>query len=49
MFRIESVLLRVTKANNYLLLSAVRQQVATQKILESMPLVLEPPKKFFVE
>ncbi|CAD8122430.1 unnamed protein product [Paramecium sonneborni] len=48
-FKIESILNRVTKLNNYLLLSATRIQVSTQKILECMPLVVEPPKIFTVD
>ncbi len=40
---------RVTKANGYLLLSATKLQVATQKIFESMPFVIEPNKMFLVE
>jgi DNA polymerase zeta len=31
------------------LFSATRVQVAQQKILESIPLVLEPPKMFVVD
>ncbi|CAD8100996.1 unnamed protein product [Paramecium primaurelia] len=48
-FKIESILNRVTKLNDYLLLSATRVQVSTQKILECMPLVVEPPKIFTVD
>ncbi|KAL4478783.1 hypothetical protein ABPG73_001998 [Tetrahymena malaccensis] len=48
-FRVEGVLVRVTKQYGYLMLSASRMQVASQKILECMPLVMEPPKMLFVD
>ena len=42
-------MIRVTKSNDFLLLSASKLQVANQKILECVPLILEPPKQFFAE
>lgn len=40
---------RVTKSNNFLLLSATKKQVAKQQALECIPLVIEPPKNLFIE
>lgn len=46
-FKIESVLCRTTKQNEYLTLSATKEQVANQAILECRPFVMEPPKEFY--
>lgn len=48
-FKIEAVMIRVTKANNFLLLSASKMQIAKQKMLQCVPLILEPPKQLLVE
>ena len=48
-FKIEAVMLRVTKSNNFLLLSASKMQIAKQKMLQCVPLILEPPKQLIVE
>lgn len=40
---------RVTRLNDYVLLSASKLQVAEQSVLECRPIVLEPPKQFFSE
>lgn len=48
-FKIEAVMIRVTKANNFLLLSASKLQIAKQKMLTCVPLILEPPKQLIVE
>ncbi|KRX00969.1 Ribonuclease H-like domain [Pseudocohnilembus persalinus] len=48
-FRIESVLMRITKKCDFLLMSGSKIQVSHQKPLQSMPLVLEPPKLFYVD
>ncbi|PKI85068.1 DNA-directed DNA polymerase [Malassezia vespertilionis] len=41
-FRVESVLLRITKAQNYILPSPSREQVGQQNAAECIPLILEP-------
>ena len=43
-FKVESILVRVTKSNNYVLLTASKLQVAHQKMLMCVPLILFPPK-----
>lgn len=48
-FKIESVLCRTTKQNEYLTLSATKEQVANQAVLECRPFVMEPPKEFYSE
>ncbi|EGR33649.1 hypothetical protein IMG5_047210 [Ichthyophthirius multifiliis] len=48
-FIVEGVLNRVCKQIGFLLLSASKQQVSAQKILECTPLVLQPQKSFYVE
>ena len=46
-FRVESILKRYCLYNtDFLLLSATKEQVESQKDLESVPLVMEPPKAF---
>ena len=49
MFRVDSVLVRVTKSNNFVMVSATQDEVASQPIMAFTPLVIEPPKKFFCE
>ncbi len=46
-YRVEGVLCRVTKANDYLLLSSSRDQLKCQMTYEFIPLVREPPKNIF--
>ncbi len=46
-YRVEGVLCRVTKANDYLLLSASKDQLKSQEPPSSLPLVREPPKNIF--
>ena len=41
-FRVESMMLRLAKQQNYLLLSPSRQQVSNQHAPECIPLVMEP-------
>lgn len=40
---------RVSRLNDYLLLSASKQQVAAQNVLECVALVLEPPKQYYTD
>lgn len=46
-FRVESVLLRITKLQSYLLPSPNREQVGQQNAAECVPLVLEPQSAFY--
>jgi len=48
-FKIESVLIRVAKANDILLLSASKVQVAHQEMRNSCPMIMEPPKPMIFE
>ena len=48
-FRVESMLLRLSKAQNYLLLSISPQQRAKQAAMECLPLILEPISNFYTE
>lgn len=41
-YRVESMLMRLAHSQNYLLLSASREQVANQPAMECLPLVMEP-------
>jgi DNA polymerase zeta len=45
-FKIEAIMYRVSRLNDYLLLSASKLQVAEQSVLDCKALVLEPPKNF---
>jgi len=47
-FRVESILSRIAKKNDHLLLSASSHQVSKQRNLEVVPLVIEPDPKFYV-
>ncbi|KAE9047947.1 DNA polymerase zeta catalytic subunit [Phytophthora rubi] len=46
-YRVEAVMLRVTKRKNYLLVSPSRNQVAGQAPMECIPLVMEPHSSFY--
>jgi DNA polymerase zeta len=46
-FRVESLVMRLTKPNNYILLSPSKQQVAAQLAPECLPLVMEPQSGFY--
>eukprot|EP00928_Gymnodinium_smaydae_P006987 TRINITY_DN124_c0_g2_i1.p1 TRINITY_DN124_c0_g2~~TRINITY_DN124_c0_g2_i1.p1 ORF type:complete len:1488 (+),score=212.99 TRINITY_DN124_c0_g2_i1:207-4466(+) len=46
-FNVESVLMRVAKAADFVLLSAMQQQVRSQPALECLPLVMEPASGFY--
>ncbi|WFC97833.1 DNA-directed DNA polymerase [Malassezia yamatoensis] len=46
-FRVESVLLRITKLQSYIMPSPNREQVAQQNAAECIPLVLEPQSDFY--
>ncbi|KAK9829480.1 hypothetical protein WJX72_006119 [[Myrmecia] bisecta] len=46
-YRVESMLLRLAHTQNYLLLSASKEQVAQQPAMECIPLVMEPESRFY--
>ncbi|TMW55834.1 hypothetical protein Poli38472_008482 [Pythium oligandrum] len=46
-YRVESVMLRVTKRHNYIMVSPNRTQVARQAPMECIPLVMEPLSTFY--
>lgn len=48
-YRVEAVMLRVTKRRNFLLVSPSRTQVAGQPPMECIPLVMEPHSSFYAD
>uniref|UniRef100_K3WHC9 DNA polymerase n=1 Tax=Globisporangium ultimum (strain ATCC 200006 / CBS 805.95 / DAOM BR144) TaxID=431595 RepID=K3WHC9_GLOUD len=48
-YRVEAVMLRVTKRQNFLLVSPSRTQVAGQPPMECIPLVMEPHSSFYAD
>jgi DNA polymerase zeta len=48
-YRVESLMLRMTKPQNYICVSPTRQQVAQQLAPESIPLVMEPLSAFYTD
>ncbi|KAK9458983.1 uncharacterized protein V1516DRAFT_681707 [Lipomyces oligophaga] len=48
-FRIESLVFRIAKAENYMVLSPSRAQVGQQNALECLPLVMEPKSNFYTD
>jgi hypothetical protein len=46
-YRVESVMIRITKPMNFVLRSPSREQVAAQPGIESVPLVMEPVTKLY--
>ncbi|KAI9322888.1 hypothetical protein BX666DRAFT_1899270 [Dichotomocladium elegans] len=46
-FKVESMMLRLAKAENYILISPSRKQVGEQRAAECLPLVMEPKTEFF--
>ena len=46
-FKVESLMFRIAKPENFLLLSPSRKQVGQQNALECLPLVMEPQSAFF--
>ncbi|MCJ1245822.1 DNA polymerase zeta [Trapelia coarctata] len=46
-FKVESLMLRIAKPENYLLVSPSRKQVGQQNALECLPLVMEPQSAFY--
>ncbi|KAI8976865.1 hypothetical protein BDB01DRAFT_801654 [Pilobolus umbonatus] len=46
-YRVESVLFRLTKPENFMLISPSRAQVGAQRSLECLPLVMEPETQYY--
>ncbi|OZJ05850.1 hypothetical protein BZG36_00882 [Bifiguratus adelaidae] len=46
-FKVESVMIRIAKPENLLLLSPSRKQVGEQRAAECLPLVMEPESRFY--
>lgn len=46
-FKVESIMFRIAKPENYLLVSPSRKQVGGQNALECLPLVMEPQSAFY--
>ena len=46
-YRVEAVMLRLTKPMNYVMLSPSREQVASAHALECTPLVMEPKSALY--
>ncbi|KAK9480049.1 hypothetical protein V1514DRAFT_326278 [Lipomyces japonicus] len=48
-FKVESLMFRIAKAENYMLISPSRRQVGHQNALECLPLVMEPKSSFYTD
>ncbi|CEG83153.1 Putative DNA polymerase [Rhizopus microsporus] len=46
-FKVESIMLRISKPENFLMISPSRKQVGSQRSLECLPLIMEPISKFY--
>jgi DNA polymerase zeta len=46
-FKVESLMFRIAKPENYVLVSPSRKQVGRQNALECLPLVMEPQSRFY--
>lgn len=46
-FKVESLMFRIAKAENFMLVSPSKKQVAQQNALECLPLVMEPRSDFY--
>ncbi|KAI0008624.1 hypothetical protein F4779DRAFT_586084 [Xylariaceae sp. FL0662B] len=46
-FKVESIMFRIAKPENFLLVSPDRKQVGSQNALECLPLVMEPQSAFY--
>ncbi|KAL2260191.1 hypothetical protein VTK26DRAFT_5878 [Humicola hyalothermophila] len=46
-FKVESIMFRIAKPENFLLVSPSRKQVGSQNALECLPLVMEPQSAFY--
>lgn len=46
-YKVESIMCRLTKAENFMMISPSRKQVGEQNALECLPLILEPQTKLY--
>jgi DNA polymerase zeta len=46
-FKVESIMFRIAKPENFILISPSRRQVGSQNALECLPLVMEPQSAFY--
>ncbi|KAG2233310.1 hypothetical protein INT48_007746 [Thamnidium elegans] len=46
-FKVESIMFRIAKPENYVLITPNRKQVASQRSLECLPLIMEPISQFY--
>ncbi|ORX46984.1 DNA/RNA polymerase [Hesseltinella vesiculosa] len=46
-FKVESVMLRIAKPENFIVISPSRKQVGEQRAIECLPLILEPMSQFY--
>lgn len=46
-FKVESIMVRITKAENFIMVSPSKRQVGAQNAIECLPLILEPETKFY--
>ncbi|KAK2592648.1 DNA polymerase zeta [Conoideocrella luteorostrata] len=46
-FKVESIMFRIAKPENFMLISPSRKQVGSQNALECLPLVMEPQSAFY--
>ncbi|KAK4198463.1 putative DNA polymerase zeta catalytic subunit [Triangularia verruculosa] len=46
-FKVESIMFRIAKPENFVLISPSRKQVGSQNALECLPLVMEPQSNFY--
>lgn len=46
-YKVESILSRITKAENFIMASPSKKQVGEQNAIECLPLILEPETKFY--
>lgn len=46
-YKVESILTRIAKAENFIMVSPSRKQVGEQNAIECLPLILEPETKFY--
>ena len=46
-FKVESMMCRLAKPENFIMVSATKQQVAGMRAAEALPLVMEPLSRFY--
>lgn len=48
-YRVESMMLRLAKTQNYLAISPIKEDVAKQPAMEALPLVMEPESRMYTD